>query len=136
MNYISNYPLTEVFITQILVVGLGGFVGTILRYLVNLLIQTNFKNFPSSVIIVNIIGSFIIGLTLSVTPGKISPTFYLLFVPGLLGGFTTYSAFSGEITSYLINNQYSAAAIYVSVTLIGGIILTGIGYYLGKTIFS
>lgn len=84
--------------TAALFVGLGGGVGAILRYLVGLgAVQLLGKEFPWGTFIVNLVGSFFIGLLVFVSIKQEWPqNIQLLLITGLLGGFTTFSAFSYE----------------------------------------
>ncbi|MEK9794763.1 MAG: fluoride efflux transporter CrcB [Hyphomicrobiales bacterium] len=92
---------------NILYVGLGGFIGSILRYLVFL--SSNHllgSNLPYSTIIVNIIGSFFIGFLYQFFNNYIfiSESTKLLLTVGFLGGFTTFSTFS--IDAFILYQNY------------------------------
>ena len=92
---------------NILYVGLGGFIGSILRYLVFL--SSNHLlglNLPYSTIIVNIIGSFFIGFLYQFFNNYIffSESTKLLLTVGFLGGFTTFSTFS--IDAFILYQNY------------------------------
>ena len=92
---------------NILYVGLGGFIGSILRYLVFL--SSNHllgSNLPYSTIIVNIIGSFLIGFLYQFFNNYIfiSESTKLLLTVGFLGGFTTFSTFS--IDAFILYQNY------------------------------
>lgn len=113
--------------TQVLLVGLGGFLGSIIRFLIGTLSSRYLVNtLPLSTLIINLIGSFLIGFIITVIPKPDSGFFYLM-IPGFLGGFTTYSAFSNEATLLIHKELYSAFAIYVSSQVLGGIILCFLG---------
>lgn len=83
-------------ITNILMVGLGGFAGCTLRYLVSLAIK--FDSFPLSLVLINALGSFLIGVFSILFRENFisSPHAYMLLTTGLLGGFTSFSTFSLE----------------------------------------
>lgn len=84
---------------QLLLVGGGGLVGALARYLVVSWTQARFgAAFPYGTFVVNAGGSFLIGLimTLGLESGLVGPDLRLLLVTGLLGGFTTFSALSYE----------------------------------------
>lgn len=117
---------------NILLVGAGGFAGSILRYLAGQLISSG-NNFPSATLIVNIAGCFIIGLLFYYV--NENDTAKLLLATGFCGGFTTFSAFSLENIKLLQNNQYISAVVYILLSIVLGLCATGLGIYLSKKIF-
>jgi len=117
---------------QILLVGIGGFFGTILRHLIA---QFSFSSsWLTSTIIVNTAGSLLIGFLFSIPSLKNNESLYLFLITGLLGGFTTYSAFSGETLNLVLRQQFSLAISYVLLTLLGGLSFCFVGFFLGKWI--
>lgn len=120
---------------QILLVGVGGFFGTIARFGIHsVMTSTGAVYLPLSVIAVNLIGSFLIGLLLGLPVSKINPLTYQIIATGFLGGFTTFSAFSGEAVGMLLKQQYIPAGIYISINLLGGVILCISGMFLMKSL--
>jgi fluoride exporter len=85
----------------ILAIGTGSFIGGVLRYLLSQFVQTKFlSTFPFGTLTVNIIGCFLIGLVFGLTDrGNLTQEWRLFLATGLLGGFTTFSAFSIESLS-------------------------------------
>ena len=82
-----------------LFVGLGGFVGSVLRYLVGFIPTGAVATFPIKTLVINIVGSFVIGLvcTLASRLGTaMNPQLLLFLKVGLCGGFTTFSTFALE----------------------------------------
>ena len=79
----------------ILAIGTGSFIGGILRYLLSQFIQTKFvSTFPFGTLGVNIIGCFLIGLVFGLADrGNLTQEWRLFLATGLIGGFTTFSAF-------------------------------------------
>jgi fluoride exporter len=94
---------------KILLIGAGGFVGSILRYLVSGYAQQLSKSatFPYGTLAVNIIGCFLIGFLshLADTRGVFTPETHALVFVGLLGGFTTFSTFSNESMNLFRNGE-------------------------------
>ncbi|HMK04818.1 MAG TPA: fluoride efflux transporter CrcB [Ferruginibacter sp.] len=115
---------------NILLVGLGGGIGSILRYCSSLLI--NSKYFPWSTFLVNIMGSFIIGLVIafSLRDGSFSNNWKLFLATGICGGFTTFSAFSAENLTLFQNGKYGMAILYMILSFVLGIIAVFLGYQL------
>jgi CrcB protein len=107
--------------TKLLVVSLGGAIGSGARYLLSTLALALFgAAFPYGTLAVNAIGCFVIAavMRLGVDVELISPTARLFLTTGLMGGFTTYSAFDYETFRYTQEGAYGLAALYVLLTLV------------------
>jgi len=115
---------------NILLVGLGGGIGSILRYGSGLLVDS--KYFPWSTLVVNVIGSFIIGLVLafSVKDESFLNNWKLFIATGVCGGFTTFSAFSAENLALFQNGKYGMAMCYIILSVVLGIAAAFLGYQL------
>lgn len=121
--------------TQVLLVGLGGFVGAIMRFLMSLLLKnSSFMGVSLSTLFINLIGSLLIGVLLYWNVEKSPGDFFLFLGPGLLGGFTTYSAFSGEAFFYLKHSQLPQFFLYAGITVLGGLLATAVGYTLARVV--
>jgi len=118
----------------ILMIGVGGFIGTICRYLLSLLIQNKFlSTYPFGTLSVNIIGCFLIGIIYALSDrGHFSVEWRLFLATGIMGGFTTFSTFSNETVSMLRDAQYGNALLYVSGSVILGLLATFCGIILIK----
>lgn len=112
---------------QLLLVGLGGGLGSMLRYLASL-VTNRFHDsaFPLATFSVNVLGCFILGLIAGV-PGMITHETRLLFVTGFCGGFTTFSAFASENVYLFQNNNYPVAITYIGLSILTGLL----GVWLG-----
>ena len=117
-------------IKNLLLVGLGGSIGSIVRYAASLLITS--KVFPYATLSVNIIGSFIIGLVfaLGIKEAGLSNNWKLFLATGICGGFTTFSAFSLENMGLLQTGKISIALTYIILSIVLGIAATFLGYLL------
>jgi fluoride exporter len=113
-----------------LLVGLGGALGSMLRYAGYLLI-TN-KSFPFATLSVNIIGSFVIGLVLalSLKDENFLNNWKLFLATGICGGFTTFSAFSAENVVLLQSEKYGLALTYIALSIVAGIGAAWLGFNL------
>lgn len=109
-------------------VGLGGAAGVCLRALVDTLFQ---NSFPFSTLIVNLLGSFLLGL-LSTAPIKMGKGIRLALTTGLVGSFTTLSAVSAELFEFLQTAQYGYAVLYFMISLAGGFVLAYSGIMTGR----
>lgn len=117
---------------SVLIVGLGGFIGTALRYLVGISLQGAGAWFPMPVLSVNLIGSFLFGFLIGLPSDRLSPGWMLFLIPGLLGGFTTFSAFSGDVFRLIQTQNYTDAALSFALNTAGGILLCFLGFALGR----
>ena len=100
---------------NILAVGLGGFAGAALRYLIGQVPVNEMMAFPIKTFLINIIGCIAIG-TIAVTAaknGSLSPHMILFLKVGLCGGFTTFSTFALETSDLIRSGNWAMALIYV-----------------------
>ena len=110
--------------------GIGGFVGTCLRYLTGKLCHLLVVgSFPLGTFVVNIIGSFIIGMLFGVAErtNTITPAISALLITGFCGGFTTYSSFADDIYLLLQNRHWVTLVLYTGLTLVLGVALVWAG---------
>ena len=123
-------------IRSILLVGLGGAIGSILRYLSSMMVNKYWQQaFPLATFLINMLGCLLIGMLMAFIekqPG-VSDNFRLLFVTGFCGGYTTYSAFAYENTSLMSNGQTLVAFAYIAASVLVGILFVWVGMYLGRT---
>ena len=121
-------------IRNIIAVGAGSFIGGIARYLVSLAMKGISKGFPWATVLVNLIGCLIIGLLwgfLSRNASE-STSWGLFLTVGLCGGFTTFSTFSKEALVMLQAGQTWNFISYVTLSILAGIALVALGYYIGR----
>ncbi|EIK45608.1 crcB protein [Cellvibrio sp. BR] len=123
---------------QWLAIALGGALGSVLRfaavgYLTPLL---NYR-FPLGTFVVNIVGSFLIGVAyvLLVEKTTLPVEWRLFFITGILGGFTTFSAFSLEILQLWQEGHVLNALVYASISVILGLLMAFVGMALTQKIF-
>lgn len=113
-------------IRYMLLAGIGGFVGTCLRYLTGKLCHLwALGGFPLGTFVVNIIGSFLIGalLGLAEKENMLSPAANVMLVTGFCGGFTTFSSFADDIFLLMQHKQWSLFAVYTTLSLIVGVLM-------------
>ncbi len=115
---------------NLLLVGLGGGIGSMLRYGTSLMIGS--KYFPFATIAANIIGCFIIGIVLafSIKEEAFLNNWKLFLATGICGGFTTFSAFSTENMEMLQNGKFGLALTYIGLSILLGIGASFLGYHL------
>ena len=116
---------------QILLVGMGGFIGSIARFWVSKLnIYLHFLSIPLGTLTVNIVGSFIIGIITGISSKSelISPSLRLFLMVGICGGFTTFSSFTNENLTLFQNGQILSAFIYSGLSIFLGFLAVYLGF--------
>lgn len=119
-------------------IGSGGFLGSIARYLVqNWINQSTQSTFPWGTFFVNVLGSLLIGMiyALSEKMGVFSHHVRLFFAIGFCGGFTTFSSFANEHLTLINNHQIFQSLIYSGLSIIVGIVMVWLGYVIVRHLF-
>ena len=113
-----------------LLVALLGAAGSVLRYSLYLITPRFFYlNFPVSTVLVNLLGSFFIGVCVSLFDKSIITENIRIFIAiGLLGGFTTFSTFSMDLFNLLNKSLYIEMISYLVLSVLGGVLLFFAGY--------
>ena len=124
---------------QILIVGLGGFLGSIARYKLGgfVLHRSPAWNFPVSTCLVNLLGCFAIGILAGLIERHdlFSPSTRLFLLTGILGGFTTFSAFAYEGVFLVRRGFIDTALFYMLLSVGGGFLAVWIGLQLVNLIW-
>lgn len=123
-------------LSNFLIVGIGGAIGSMMRHGAGLLfLKAGWTNFPWSTLTINLLGSFCIGLIVGwlADVQNWSEEIRLFAVVGILGSFTTFSAFSLESVLLFERGQYLYAAFYVAASVILSIATTFLGLFLIRT---
>jgi CrcB protein len=113
-------------------VGVGGAVGSMLRYGVGLILAN--QRYPLGTLAVNIVGSFAIGFVLSFGVDRWSSALTTALAVGVIGGFTTFSTFAWETLSLSQTTSSLAAGVYVGLSLLGGLLAAVGGGALGRSL--
>ena len=117
-------------LNNILLVGLGGGVGSILRYLCQ---RTWNHQFPYGTLLVNIAGCFLIGLLWGFFGKQMEEQKRLLLITGFCGGFTTFSAFTQEGVQMMMDNRWLSFGLYTLASVAGGLVATFLAFKLTST---
>lgn len=124
---------------KILWVGTGGFVGSVLRYLVSGYIQelSGSIDLPYGTFAVNIIGCFAIGFLSELVEmrGVLTAEVRVLLITGALGGFTTFSTFGNETMALLRDGQTNLALLNIGASIVAGLAAVWLGYSLAYAIW-
>ena len=121
---------------QLLWIALGGAIGASLRFGVSQLLKPDqLTDFPIHTLVVNIVGCFFIGLLFFI-PIKPSSDIWIksMVITGILGGFTTFSAFGLETLIMLTQGKIIKAVIYILISNLAGLLSVYAGYYFSKSV--
>lgn len=120
-----------------LIIGAGGFVGAITRYVLAVWIGQRWgRSFPLGTFVINVTGSFLIGLfmTLMVERFTENPQWRLLLIVGFLGAYTTFSTFEYETGTLLKDGEWLYAGLNVVLSVFAGFIALKLGEVIAKSI--
>ena len=120
---------------KLFVVGLGGAIGSIARYIVAKLIDGKINSFlPYGTLAVNILGSFLLGIIYMLALRKVGLTENgrLFLGVGFCGGFTTFSTFALENFNLMQQKLVGTSMLYVSISVIAGILALAGGIWVGR----
>jgi fluoride exporter len=120
-----------------LVIGAGGFVGAITRYILAVWIGQRWgRSFPLGTFVINVTGSFLIGLLMTLMAERFTenPQWRLLLVVGFLGAYTTFSTFEYETGALLKDSEWLFASLNVILSVFVGFLALKLGEALAKSI--
>lgn len=123
---------------RILLVGIGGAAGSVLRYLVSGWVQSvSGVSFPFGTLVVNVTGCLVIGFLsyLADVRGVLTPEMRALLVIGVLGGFTTFSSFGNETMALVRDAEIGYAFANIALSLILGLGAVYVGRTLGAVVW-
>ena len=126
------------YLTPILVVGAGGALGSVLRYLLSLLAQRASVTFPHGTLWANLLGCLVIGMvtTLATSTSSLTPAQRLFLATGICGGFTTMSSFIYELAQFVRDREFFYAGAYFAITLVGCMALFWVGAWLVQWVLN
>ena len=121
--------------TECLIVGVGGFIGSVCRYLIGLVPYEHSSGFPLQTFFINIIGAFLIGLVAALAArNSLHPRLALFLKVGICGGFTTFSTFSADAVRLLRAGDYGPATAYIALSVAVCIAFAALGMWIGAQI--
>lgn len=114
----------------LLLVAAGGFLGAISRFGLNNFIQARHNNpFPFGTFIINVTGSFLLGLLFACR--QLSPEVFFFLGTGFMGAYTTFSTYQLEAVELIRQGRAITSLIYLVISVVIGIMFAYIGYLLG-----
>ncbi len=118
--------MQQVTVSRLLLVALGGVLGSLARFV----IEQSAPLIHSTIwatLVVNVVGCCAIGLVAARFTPATPPWVHVFFVTGLLGGFTTFSAFAAEVVITANDAEIGTALLYMGATLIAGLLVVPLG---------
>jgi CrcB protein len=117
-------------------VGIGGLLGSLLRWGAGVTLNPVFPTLPLGTLAVNLVGGFAVGAALAFFDHyhHLPPEWRLFVITGLCGGFTTFSAFSGETTNLLLREQYGWTFAIIAAHVLGSLAMTLAGIFLMRAV--
>lgn len=122
-----------------LYIGLGGALGSLIRYLMSNFIASRARvNLPLNTFIINITGCLLLGfiMTLALEFVKMNTDLRLAVTTGFIGSYTTFSTFTNEMNAMLMNNKTVVFALYLLLSLGAGIVSIWLGTITARKYFS
>ena len=116
---------------NVLLIGLGGFAGSIARYFVSKLNNhLEWLSIPVGTLVVNVFGSFLIGFLIGISEKSpiLTVELRMFLMVGLCGGFTTFSSFTGENLMLMRNGQFLPLFLYTGLSILLGFTAVYFGY--------
>jgi CrcB protein len=116
---------------QLLLIGAGGFIGSVARFLVSRLnTRIDFLSIPIGTLTVNVLGSLLIGFLIGISEKSpiLTVEWRMFLMVGLCGGFTTFSSFTGENLVLLKNGQILPLLLYTALSIFLGFVAVYLGY--------
>ncbi len=120
-------------IRSIIIIGTGGFIGSVARYFISKLnLSIDFFSIPFGTLLINIAGSLIIGFLIGISEKStlLTSELRLFLMVGVCGGFTTFSSFAGENLVLLHNGQFLSVLLYSGLSILLGFFAVFFGYAL------
>lgn len=120
-----------------ILVAIGGALGSVFRYSIGILFSSfSLTTFPWGTLFVNITGSFLMGIVFFISKDFLSEEFKLFLSVGLLGGYTTFSAFSLDVINMLFNRDYLLSILYILASVFISIFFLLVGFLFMKFLNS
>ena len=118
---------------MLLAVAGGGAIGSVVRYVIGVVLHRAGNGFPVSTLLINVVGSFLIGLFARLFEATDhNQLLRVALTVGLCGGFTTFSTFSAETVTLLQQGKAGRAGLYIVVSVLAGILATFAGLTVGR----
>ncbi len=125
----------EKLVYKLLIIGLGGFIGSVARYVTVKLVDEKLNSiFPYGTLSVNVVGSFLLGVIymLALRKAGLTENGRLFLSVGFCGGFTTFSAFALENFNLFQQKFIGTSLLYISISVIAGLLALAAGVWMSR----
>ena len=118
-----------VVLQSIFAISLGASVGAVLRWLLGRWLNALYPSIPPGTLVANLVGGYLIGIAVAFFAGQpgLAPEWRLMIITGFLGGLTTFSTFSAEVTTLLQQGRLLSAGAAISIHVGGSLVMTILG---------
>ena len=115
--------------TAVLAIGLGAALGAVLRWLLGLWLNALWPSVPPGTLAANLIGGYLVGVAIVffLQHADVPPAWRLFVITGFLGGLTTFSTFSAEVTRLLLDGRLGVGLLAMAAHLLGSLLATWAG---------
>jgi CrcB protein len=117
-------------VSQFAAVGIGAALGAWLRWGLATWLNPRVPHFPLGTLAANLVGGYLVGIAVALVMARpeLSPEWRLFIITGFLGGLTTFSSFSAEVTALLVRGEYATGLLLAATHLAGSLLLTAAGF--------
>lgn len=114
---------------SIFAISLGASAGAVLRWLLGRWLNALYPSIPPGTLAANLVGGYLIGIAVAFFAGQpgLAPEWRLMIITGFLGGLTTFSTFSAEVTTLLLQGRLLSAGAAISIHVGGSLVMTILG---------
>ena len=125
-------------LSSIAAVGVGAAVGAWLRWALSVAMNPILPMVPLGTLVANLVGGLLMGIAMEVVARNavLAPEVRLLVTTGVLGGPTTFSTFSAEVTTLLVRREWLWSALTIGLHVVGSVALTIVGILLARSLFA
>jgi fluoride exporter len=116
-------------LNSVLVISAGASAGAVLRWIFGVGLNSLFPTIPPGTLLSNLVGGYLVGVAVAVfaANGALAPEWRLFIITGFLGGLTTFSTFSAEVTTLLQQGRIAWAGAAIAAHVVGSIAMTLLG---------
>ena len=125
-------------VAQFAAVGIGAALGAWLRWGLATWLNPRLPHFPLGTLAANLVGGYLVGIAVAliVARPELPPAWRLFVITGFLGGLTTFSSFSAEVTALLARGDYAPGLLLAAAHLAGSLLLTAAGFATVRALVS